>query len=719
MLEAVMKEHQLFPEAKTSVEVEGVIAKMRKDIKVETKGGGQMQLFTISFVYHNPEVAQRVATTLTNRFIQDQVRIREEFVHGATEFIDQQLESARRSLEQKEEKISAFKLRHMGELPGQLETNLRTLDRLQKELAAVNEALQKSTDRKLAIQKALNSYEAVKEPLEQELREQRTVIRPIAPAARVSTTVDPNIVRLNELERQLEVLSAAFKETYPDVVQTKLEIVRLKALIAIRNKEDKFDETPSPDSASVTQEVKGIREVKSFQRPTVDPFVQELTAQRHDAEVGIDSMMDRKKQLMVQIREYELRVEKTPLLEQEMSALLRDYQNMEKNYQSLLEKKLNAQVAEDLEKRRKGEQFRMLDSANLPQSPEKPEVLKIMLLGLLGGCGVGVATAVMLDNANPVFRRQSDAETLLGLPVLAGIPSFSTIYQSVGQSGRSFWGGNHLYDQRALVHDRESEKSVAKSTALAKMRQKPVYGQSYGATGGGQQGSVSPVLNLVSKWRPASLIAEQYRVAATRLVLMVSEQQGATVAVTSSVKGEGKSSTSVNLAYVLGHDLGKRTLLIDCDTKNPTVHRYLGMDQSVGLTDVLSAERPVEEALRQFEGTSLWVLTSGRRSSAELAAMGKLNALLPKLRGEFDYIILDSPPILPLADMNVIAGFVDALVMVIQAGITGTAVVQRALRNLLPTCKAGVIITNIQSTETPYYMKAHAEYTAVESGKKP
>lgn len=723
VLEAMIKEYQLFPEAKDSSEIESAIARMRKNIRVETKGGGQMQLFAISFVHEIPETAQKVATALASQFIQDQVRIREAFVHGATEFIDQQLESARMSLEQKEEKISAFKMRHMGELPGQLETNLRTLDRLQKDLAAVSETLQKATDRKLAIQKAASSYEAVKGPLEQELREQVGVDRPSPSLGRVpARAVDPTVLRLRELERQLEALSARFKDSYPDVVGTKQEIARLKALIASKPKEESALEVGGADASGSPQGVKEVREPRPIPRPTVDPFLQELTAQRHDAEVGIDSMVERKKQLMAQVREYEARVEKTPILEQEMSALLRDYQNMEKNYQSLHEKKLSAQVAEDMEKRRKGEQFRMLDVANLPQSPEKPEVLKIMLLGLLGGCGIGIGAAVMIENANPVFRRQSDAEMLLGLPVLAGIPSFSSIYQESGKSGQGIWAEKSLEGRKTIGYQNGVKKDGQKISVPTPVRMRSPYGVAPANASNRitQRDTIPSVLNLVSRWRPTSVIAEQYRVAATRLLLTSSSQRGTTIVVTSSVKGEGKSATSVNLAYILGNDLGKRTLIIDCDLKNPTVNRYLGMDLSLGLTDVLSGDCLMEQAICQVEGTSLWMLSAGSRQSFELVAVGKLNTILPDLRQQFDVIIIDSPPILPLADMHVIAGVADFLVMVIRAGTTGTAVVQRALRNLSPTCKAGVVITNLQSAETPSYMTAYETYSTstTEIGKK-
>ena len=724
MLESIIKEYHLYTKSTESMDssaVEEAIARMRKSIRIETKGGGQMQLFTLSFVHEVPETAQKVATALTSRFIEDQVRMREDFVHGATEFLDQQLESAKKSLEQKEERISAFKMRHMGELPGQLDANLRTLDRLQKDLAAVSETLQHATDRKLAIQKSLNSYEAVRGPLEQELREQVGVLRPSPLLGRASVgAVDPSVLRLRELERQLEAMSSTFKDSYPDVVQTRQEIARLKALIASKGKEVETLEVGHGDAIGSSRGAKEVPEPKPIPRQTVDPFIQELTAQRHDAEVGIDSMVERKKSLMVQVREYEARVERTPVLEQEMTGLLREYQNMEKNYQALHEKKLSAQVAEDMEKRRKGEQFHMLDVANLPQSPEKPEVLKIMLLGFLGGGGIGVGIAMMLSNINPVFRRQSDAEMLLGLPVLAGIPSFSSIYQERGKFGLGFWVGKSREGQRAIAYQNDGKKNDQKATALTAIRPLSTVGVSGdpARAPGTPQDAIPLVLNLVSKWRPASVIAEQYRVAATRLILMASSQPGTVVVVTSSIKGEGKSATSVNLAYILGNDLRRRTLIIDCDLKAPTVHRYLGMDSSVGLSDVLSANCPLEQAIHQVEGTSLWVLSAGTRLSLELAAVGKLNTILPDLKHQFDFIIIDSPPILPLAEMNLIAGVADLLVMVIRAGVTGTAVVQRALRNLSPTCKAGVVITNIQSSETPYYMPAYADYATAGTQNK-
>ena len=102
--------------------------------------------------------------------------------------------------------------------------------------------------------------------------------------------------------------------------------------------------------------------------------------------------------------------------------------NMQANYRSLLDKKLNARIAENLEKRQKGEQFRILDPANLPRTPEKPNRRRIMLVGLVLGCGLGFGIAFMTEQLNLTYRSAEDVESVLGLHVLAAIPDFTLAY---------------------------------------------------------------------------------------------------------------------------------------------------------------------------------------------------------------------------------------------------------------------------------------------------
>src|SRR5207244_5980549 len=191
--------------------------------------------------------------------------------------------------------------------------------------------------------------------------------------------------------------------------QVRQEIEKVKAQLA-----EKYGETEQEADADATKQY--------------DPYLRELIKQRNEAKLLLATHKERRLRLTAQMKEYESRVERTPAREQELMILLRDYDNMQKNYQSLLDKKLNARVAENLEKRQKGEQFRIIDPANLPQKPAKPDLLRIMLMGLAAGFGLGFGGAFVLEQSKLKFRRAEEAVLLLGIPLIAAIPDFTTAY---------------------------------------------------------------------------------------------------------------------------------------------------------------------------------------------------------------------------------------------------------------------------------------------------
>ncbi|MGH7146648.1 MAG: tyrosine-protein kinase family protein, partial [Nitrospiraceae bacterium] len=185
-----------------------------------------------------------------------------------------------------------------------------------------------------------------------------------------------------------------------------------------------------------------------------------------------------------------------------------------------------------------------------------------------------------------------------------------------------------------------------------------------------------------------------------------------------AVKGEGKSSTLLNLGYVLANDLEKSTLIIDGDLKQPVMHTYAGISQAPGLADYLHGDQPLDRCLRRLDESSLWLLPAGsvRSRHVDLAKMKQITSLLRELRSRFEYILVDAPPILPLADMNVLAGLADLLVMVVRAGVTGRDVVQKALRKLKPTTDTGIILTGAWVDSMPYYLQAYG-YTDAGKGR--
>ena len=208
-------------------------------------------------------------------------------------------------------------------------------------------------------------------------------------------------------------------------------------------------------------------------------------------------------------------------------------------------------------------------------------------------------------------------------------------------------------------------------------------------------------------WRPLSFVAEQYRVAATRLELMTGDRTSTAIVVTSAVMGEGKSSTALNLGYVLAKDLDRRTIVIDCDLKRPMQHIYSGVWQQPGLAEVLRGTKVVEDCLQRLGDVGPWILTAGAVGDNPLALskMHQLADLITELKEKFEYVIIDAPPVLPLADMQVLASMADLLAYVIKASMTGRDVVQKALKVIGETANVGIILNGLDAHTTPYYMQ--------------
>lgn len=721
VLSHVIEEFRLYPERVKQEGLEVVLEAMRKNIKIETKGGTHIEAFSISFSHSDPVTAMKVTQYLASQFIDENLKVREQLVEGTTEFLEQELQRAKASLEEQESAIAQFKKKYMGELPGQTEANLHTLGRLQKDLATVNDQLQNRKDRRAAIQKMINAYEtlgltfletAPSGSKPHDNVQQSVVVRNTARKSDLNA-LDPLAVRLKELERLLASLTAEYKDTYPDVIQVKQEIAAVKAKLS--EKYEKDNEKDKDNSQEPMIQVT-TKPGKPSGGTVIDPYLHELRREREENEIGIAALMEQQRKLTAQIREYEQRVERAPAREQELLVLQRDYDNTKRNYQALLEKQLNARISENLEKRQKGENFRVLDPANLPTKPESPDQLKIILGGLVLGGGLGCGAALGLEFLAGVFRRPEDVESLLGLPVLAAIPHFKTAYPQ-GHSLPLPEHPNHLLEgaknpktgHPALLTNISFDNSRAKRTLHPWHKPAGQDGKFAWAWEGSRTEIFKQELTLVAKWRPTSLVAEQFRVAATRLVLSSSGQKNMVVVVTSAVKGEGKSATASNLAYVLAQDLGKPTLLIDCDFKKPTVHAYTGVPSKPGLVEALYGDTAVEGCLHRSGDLSLWVLPSGRREHrlVDLTKIPQVSSMIAELRNRFDFIIIDGPPILPLADMNLLGALADMIILVIRAGETRQEVVQTALKNLKPPSRAGIILTCPDDTTGPRYMQEY------------
>ena len=209
--------------------------------------------------------------------------------------------------------------------------------------------------------------------------------------------------------------------------------------------------------------------------------------------------------------------------------------------------------------------------------------------------------------------------------------------------------------------------------------------------------------SVVTYHNPGSGIAEQYRSLRTNILLNNLSKPLKTLAICSSLEGEGKTTTAVNLAITMTGDLERSVLLVDCDLRAGTIHELLAVKSTAGLSDILAKGVETESVLCQTGIPNLTVLPRGEipRNPSELLSSRKMRSVLDELKSKFDYVILDSPPIMPLTDACVISSQADGVIFIVQAHRTPRRVVKQA-KNMLEHVHArllGFILTQAETKE--------------------
>jgi polysaccharide biosynthesis transport protein len=580
----------------TASDPEEMVERMRKDIEVKVMG---KDAFTVAFSGVDPKTVMGVTNTLASLFIEQNLKVREQQAEGTTDFLESELADAKKALDQQDKSVREYKERYMGALPQQMEANLRTLDRLQLDQQSVAQALKNAEDRKTFY--------------EQQLAEMNAQGAPDQP--------DQLEAKLAKMKADLSRLQAEYKDSYPDIIMLKRQISETETRLAKGEQEKPAPEASDQPEGLISQKIQA-----------------ELLMSNSD----ISSLKVRQKKVAAAIQDYQKRVEETPANEQKLLSLTRDYEISQKNYQTLLEKKLNAKISENLEKRQQGEQFRILDPANLPETPYKPDRFKIILLGILLSGGASAGSIFMVEYLRPSFKKPEDLSGVIELPVLASIPSMP----KSNEVGR----GNHKHQ------------------------------------------------GVISMLDPASPLTEQYRILYSRIHQSNKQQSNKVFAVSSAVQDEGKTLTALNLAVVMARDFGKRTLLIEGDCKHPSILTYLGKQYSIDLVDVLSHKKDVHLAMVHFAHDNLWILpvTKYVQNSSGFLSSPAMADLIKMLRERYDYVLVDSPPILPLSDMNMFAEMVDGIILVVRAERTPRDAVLQAIHSLATDKLTGIVLNDVR-----------------------
>ena len=206
---------------------------------------------------------------------------------------------------------------------------------------------------------------------------------------------------------------------------------------------------------------------------------------------------------------------------------------------------------------------------------------------------------------------------------------------------------------------------------------------------------------LITYFDPKSVISEQYKILTTNLMALNKGKPPKTIAITSSIHSEGKTVTSLNLAISMAQATHKpKILLIDADMRRGRLSKYLGIASPVGLSEILLDQTTLNDALFKIDVENLTFLGAGSVPSnpAELLGSEKMRNLLNQLRPDFNFIVIDTPPVIPVTDPVLIGNIVDGVVLVVQSGRTQRGIVKRAAE-LLEQAHAkllGHVLTGIE-----------------------
>lgn len=395
-LEPIIRQFGLYPKDLGKASIDDLVGRLQKSIEVtpvrpmaETRASN-LPGFFVNVTLDNPRNAQQVCTAVTSMFIERSLSANAATAQGTTQFLGQELDAARTELNQKDAALAAFEVRHSGSLPSDEARNLNLLTNLTSQLDAATQALARAQQDKGFAESQLTQQVGAWQ------------------ATQGGRNPDTLEQQLGILQTQLAGLEARYTEDYPDVIKARNDIAALKKKIA----ENNSTKGPTDDKPQRTLEPAQITQ---------------LRAQVHSFDQVIAEKTREQEQIKQQIKLYQDRVQSSPIVEQEYKELTRGYQTALDSFNDLQKKQQQSQIATNLAQQQQGEQFRVLDPANLPTSPAFPNKKKFAAGGFGGGLALGLVLAFLLEMKDTSMRTERDVEFVLRLPVLAMIPEIGPL----------------------------------------------------------------------------------------------------------------------------------------------------------------------------------------------------------------------------------------------------------------------------------------------------
>jgi len=331
----------------------------------------------------------------------------------------------------------------------------------------------------------------------------------------------------------------------------------------------------------------------------------------------------------------------------EYAILKREVETNQQLLKELMGRSQETGLESGLNSELKSTNIRIVEKAEVPRIALTPQRLKNYQIALLIGIGLGIGLAILFEHMDNTLKTPEDVKNYLGLPFLGMVPD------------------------------------VAARTSVSVLRPSP----------------------LILK-NPGSAVAEAYRVLRTNLIFTSAEGTGRALLVSSASPGEGKTTTVANLASSLAQN-GARVLAVDGDLRRPTMHQHFGIAKTPGLSDLIVGKCKASEAIQVTRFKGLQVLPCGYvpPNPAELLGSASMKEVLLALRSHYDWVLIDTPPILGMADTPVLCPLVDGVVLVVGAEISGRPAIERAVDQILGVGGkiTGVVLNKVDLERNSYY----------------
>ncbi len=393
-LERIIQEMDLYAAERRRWVMEDVVQLMRRNISTAASGR-QVDSFRVSYNSDDPERARRVTERLAALYIDENSRNRESQADSTSEFLDTQLAEAKRRLIEQERKLEEYRKQYAGQMPTQLQGNLQAIQNANLQLQSVNDATNRTQERRLLIERQLADAASLPPVLP-------AASGPDQPAAATPAQ------QLEIARTRLASLQQRYTPDHPEIVSLERTVAELAIRVSSQADSPAVDRE-KPMSASEAAQQKRIRDLQA-ELEVLD---------RQLAFIGSEEAT-----LKQNIAEYQAKVEAVPTRESELVELTRDYGTMQASYTSLLMKREQSLVAANLERRQIGEQFRLVDSASRPERPyNERQRLGIMSAGAGAGLLLGLLLAALLEYRDSSFKQADEVVSALSVPVLASIPT--------------------------------------------------------------------------------------------------------------------------------------------------------------------------------------------------------------------------------------------------------------------------------------------------------